>query len=145
MYSDFEKGVHTSINICFPNSLICGCVRHFTNAWFREIQELVLSNIYKSRNVEEGWWLRKIFGLPYLHVDAVEYSFLEDLMAVRPNNDSIIKFCDYLVDTYIFLFYSLFWGRVLQCFLTNYQRISATFWRKFLRNASVNFKVFKYF
>lgn len=88
------------MNICFPNSFIYGCIFHLTRSWYRKIQELGLSKVYKE-NCEEGSWLRKIFGLPYLEASEVGDCFVEELMSIQPNNDKIIKFTDYLVDTYI--------------------------------------------
>jgi len=50
--------------------------------WFRKIQNLGLTNMYKF-NSPEGKWLQYCFGLPFLHPRAVSDCFLE-LMSEIP-------------------------------------------------------------
>lgn len=98
---DFEKAIHTSLNTVFPNSTVKGCLFHLTQAWYRKIVNLGLSSVYEDVQSEESKWLHYIFGLPYLNPEDVGNCFYEDFMAIIPNQENIIQFADYIVETYI--------------------------------------------
>ncbi|KAL4131288.1 hypothetical protein QTP88_008624 [Uroleucon formosanum] len=62
-----------------------------------------LSKEYKDASSEIGNWLKWVFGLPLLNPEEVSDCFTTDLMSVSPDDERIIKFCDYLVEYYIFI------------------------------------------
>lgn len=47
------------------------------------------------------WLLRWTFELLYLDISEVENCFVEDLYSINPQNEELIAYADYLVDSYI--------------------------------------------
>lgn len=101
IYIDFEIAIHTAVLKVWPNMQVKGCRFHLGQAWYRKIQSLGLSNNYKVKDDEVGAFLRIFFGLPFLPPQEVEDCFVEDLMAIQPQHDGVVKFCDYIVENYI--------------------------------------------
>lgn len=60
-----------------------------------------MSAEFKSKESEIGQLLKTIFGLPLLAPQEVEDCFVNDLMAVKPIDDRLDQFFDYLLHTYI--------------------------------------------
>ena len=54
-----------------------------------------------TKVVDISKWLRTTFALTYLNPSEVGDSFTEDLFSIMPENEKVIKYADYLVDTYI--------------------------------------------
>lgn len=50
---DFEVGIHNAVSETWINTNIIGCRFHLSQAWYRKIQTLGLSNDYKN-NTEIG-------------------------------------------------------------------------------------------
>lgn len=98
---DFERAAHKAIKIVYPLSQIRGCKFHLGQAWFRKIQQIGLSVQYKDASDEIGKWLVYMFGLCFLSPEEVSDCFVEDFVAIKPDNKKLDEFCDYLVDTYI--------------------------------------------
>jgi hypothetical protein len=73
---------------------------HLSQSWYRKIQNLEHSTDYKSES-EIGKWLRNIFGLSFLNAIEVGKSYTDDFMSTIPENHTVKKFNDYLVDSYI--------------------------------------------
>ncbi|KAE9542314.1 hypothetical protein AGLY_003441 [Aphis glycines] len=99
--SDFEEAIHIGAKTIWPEIQIVGCRFHLTQNWWKHIQSLGLSKEYKDASSEIGNWLKWVFGLPLLNPEEVSDCFTTDLMSVSPDDERIIKFCDYLVEYYI--------------------------------------------
>lgn len=67
--------------------------------WFRKIQNLGLTNIFKS-NSPEGKWLQYCFSLRFLHPLEVPDCFLE-LMLEISERKKIQLYAGYFVDNFI--------------------------------------------
>jgi hypothetical protein len=98
--ADFEQAIHNAINEMFPLCKIIGCRFHLSQPWYCKIQNLGLSIDYKSET-EIGKWLRNIFGLSFLNAVEVGESYTDDFMSTIPENHTVKKFNDYLVNNYI--------------------------------------------
>lgn len=46
-------------------------------------------------------FLEFFFGLPFLSPKDVTAGFTDDLMTTLPQNDAVVKFCNYVLDNYI--------------------------------------------
>lgn len=102
--SDFELAIHKAIREIFPKTQIKGCLFHLGQSWYRKIQTLGLSTEYQLKdNLETDItkYLTYIFGLPFLKAEDVGDCFVLDLVAIQPDDERVIKFNDYLVETYI--------------------------------------------
>jgi len=100
IYVDFEEAIHNSILSVWPEINIKGCRFHLGQSWWRKIQNLGLTNEYKSDS-ELSKYLKYFFGLPFLHPEEVENCFIEDIMSIQPNDSKIREFTDYVFDNYI--------------------------------------------
>lgn len=96
---DFEIALQNAVRSAWPLVEVVGCRFHLSQAWWRKIQHLGLSQEYKTKTSEIGKWLHWAFGLPMLDADEVEDAFVEDLMSIQPLG--VERFSDYLVDNYI--------------------------------------------
>lgn len=56
---------------------------------------------YKDENSATGKWLHHLFGLTFLKPEEVGDAFAFDFAEEQPQDARIVKFVDYLVDTYI--------------------------------------------
>lgn len=99
IYSDFEKSILNSASNIWPDIKLSTCRFHLGQCWYRKIQSLGLTNMYKS-NSPEGKWLQYCFGLPFLHPQEVSDCFLE-LMSEIPAEKKIQSFADYLVENFV--------------------------------------------
>lgn len=102
--ADFETAIHKSIYKAFPEAVVRGCRFHLGQSWYRKIQQLGLAQEYQRKNENETEitkFLTYIFGLPFLHPEDVGEVFAIDFAEIKPENDKVTEFCDYLVDTYI--------------------------------------------
>uniref|UniRef100_A0A2S2P4T0 MULE transposase domain-containing protein n=1 Tax=Schizaphis graminum TaxID=13262 RepID=A0A2S2P4T0_SCHGA len=101
IFVDFEVAIHMSVKCVWPNAIIRGCRFHLAQSWWRKIQQLGLSKVYKSSNNDISDYLKCVFGLPFLKPEEVFDCFIDDLMTIKPVNTTVDKFCDYLLKTYI--------------------------------------------
>ncbi|KAE9531464.1 hypothetical protein AGLY_010670 [Aphis glycines] len=86
--------------LIWPQIEIKGYIFHLCQSWWRKIQKIGLATEY-SKNDEIGKYLTYIFGLPFLHPEEVGDVFAIDLGELKPENDKLTEFSDYLVDNYI--------------------------------------------
>jgi len=96
---DFEKAAHDGFLAVFPNSKIKCCQFHLGQSLFRKIQILGLRNEY-TKYSEIGIRLKSFFGLAFLPCTEVSDAF-EDLMSIAPEDQTILNFSDYVLETYI--------------------------------------------
>ena len=78
---DFEKAVVNSIKTNFPICAISCCRFHLGQTWWRKIQNLRLTELFRYHSSEEGSWLRSFFGLPCVDAASVSGVFVDVLMA----------------------------------------------------------------
>lgn len=100
IFVDFEIGIHNAVRNSFTNCVIKGCRFHLAQAWWRYIQTLGLSLDYKKSD-EHGRFLKLFFGLPFLTPNDVDDFFTEDLMSMVPDDEKVLKFCDYVLENFI--------------------------------------------
>lgn len=98
---DFEKAIHLAILNTWPNAKIVGCRFHLSQAWYRKIQTCGLVPEYKHEASEIGKWLKLTFALMYLDPTEVGDCFALELFENMPQDPRLVKYADYLVDTYI--------------------------------------------
>lgn len=96
---DFEIALQNAVRSSWPSVHVRGCRFHLSQAWWRKIQQLGLSQEYKNETSEAGKWLHWVFGLSMLDAGQVEDAFVEDLMSIQPPN--VEEFSNYLVENYI--------------------------------------------
>lgn len=103
VFIDFESAIHTAVEEVFPGSRIRGCRFHLGQSWWRKIQELGLTRVYRAQpNTPESYFLKNFFGLPFLKPEDVLDCFTDDFMPIFPAEDEkILQFTDYIFETYI--------------------------------------------
>lgn len=69
-------------------------------AWYRKVQKYGLATEYET-NTSIGNWIQHTFGLIFLEPTEVSDCFAQDLMSKCPNDEKLVKLCDYLVENYI--------------------------------------------
>ena len=97
---DFEQAIHSTVEEVWPTE-IRGCNFHLAQSWYRKIQELGLAVEYNEGKSDVGKFLNYIFGLPYLLEEEIEDCFVFDFMSIKPDDDKVQEFCDYMIDNYV--------------------------------------------
>lgn len=97
---DFEQAIHTALTHVWPSTRIEGCRFHLSQAWFRKIQTLGLTKVYRSRSAE-GSYLRSFFGLSFVDPSKIEDFFLDEFTRAEPNDSRIHDFSNYVYENYI--------------------------------------------
>lgn len=80
---DFEIGLWKALRQLFPNVLSRGSCFYLAQNWWRQIQQLQLTNIYRDKESVAGMWLRNCFALPAVCIENV-YQALEELKKLGP-------------------------------------------------------------
>ncbi|KAK7576516.1 hypothetical protein V9T40_012802 [Parthenolecanium corni] len=103
VFIDFEVAIHKAVEVVWPDARIRGCRFHLGQSWWRKIQQVGLTRLYKAKpSTPESSFLKYFFGLPFLHPDKILDCFTEDLMPLFPAEDEKIEqFTDYIFNTYI--------------------------------------------
>lgn len=102
--SDFEISIHNGIRKAFPEADLRGCRFHLGQAWYRKLQALGLAPEYQKKGADSSeitHFLTYIFGLSFLDPEEVGDFFAIDLSEIKPVDERVTQFCDYLVDNYI--------------------------------------------
>jgi len=99
---DFERAIINEVSKTWTQTNISGCRFHLTQSWYRKIQEIGLSSVYKDESSEIGKWLHNIFVLLFLNSEDVSDCFTDDFMSECPIDEKLQKFADYFIETYIF-------------------------------------------
>ena len=71
---DFEVGLMNAINDELPNARISGCLFHFSQAMWRNIQHLGLTRLYKE-DPEVRRFCRQLMALPFLPTDQLPHAY----------------------------------------------------------------------
>lgn len=105
VHIDFESAIHSAVGHALPTAQIKGCRGrfHLGQSWWRKIQSLSSTKVFKDYYSEKFQFLKYLFGLPFLHSDEVEERFQNDLQSILLIEDEQInKFIDYIIfKTYI--------------------------------------------
>lgn len=99
VFADFERAIHGAVRKVWPLSKLFGCRFHLGQSWFRKMQSLGLQRVYRTRS-GDGAFLRTFFGLPFLKPEDVLDCLLEDFTPNLPTDDRILRFADYIHNTY---------------------------------------------
>lgn len=98
---DFERAIINAVSEMWTQTNISGCRFHLTQSWYRKIQEIGLSSVYKDESSEIGERLRNIFGLLFLNPeDYVSDFFTDDLMRECLIKERLQNVTEYFVETY---------------------------------------------
>ncbi len=82
--ADFEKGAHNAVLAELLQCHLCCCAFHLIQVWFHRLQKTCTNfKQCEDQELEEGKWLKRLFGLSYLPGDEVEDTF-SDLISVTP-------------------------------------------------------------
>nr|CAI5824151.1 unnamed protein product [Callosobruchus analis] len=81
--TDFEIGIHRSVQEVFPYADIIGC-------WF-----------HLSPQSEIAKWLKNLFGLSFLNSEEVGDCLVEDFISIKPQDSKGERMLNYFVDTYV--------------------------------------------
>jgi hypothetical protein len=98
---DFKRAIINAVSEMWTQTNISGCRFYLTQSWYRKIQEIGLSSVYKDESPEIGKWIHNIFGSVFLNPEDVSDCFIDDFMSECPIDERLQKFADYFVETYI--------------------------------------------
>ena len=98
---DFKKATHATAKSIWHQIRIKGCHFHLSQAWYRKIASLGLSDAYKTADSDIGVWLKQFFGLSFLSAHEIQDCFTFDLMDDAPANNRCEAFGDYVLSTYV--------------------------------------------
>ncbi|XP_014211043.1 uncharacterized protein LOC106641220 [Copidosoma floridanum] len=101
MFVDFELAIHEAIRKVLPGVSVWGCRHHLAQIWWKKIQSLRLTRVYKKSDSEIGDFLKCFFGLPFLDPYDIEDCFTDDLMSIMPRNPAVEDFCDHILHDYV--------------------------------------------
>ncbi|XP_050516518.1 uncharacterized protein LOC126891385 [Diabrotica virgifera virgifera] len=101
VFADFEEAIQQSVTEVWTNVSLKGCRFHLGQSWWRKIQALGLTSLYKDKESDVGKYLTYCFGMPFLNPEDVGDCFVEALSSIQPQNHRIVEFADYLVDNYV--------------------------------------------
>ena len=100
LHIDFEEAVLDAARSLWPSVIIKGCHFHLSQAWWRKLQNLGLSNEYKNQDSVVGKWLKVFFGLSFLAADEVEDAIAFDIFSTMPEDEKAVAFADYVLKNY---------------------------------------------
>lgn len=90
---DFEKAAWLAVREVFPTVSIKGCVFHWTQAVWRQVQDLGLKAAYSQRS---GFFkfIRQLLALPFLPAAHIQPTF--EVLSRRANTPSLQQLIDYM-------------------------------------------------
>ncbi|GFS11051.1 hypothetical protein ElyMa_006662400 [Elysia marginata] len=99
LHMDFETAAHQGLKDVFSDATIKGCHFYLSQAWWRKIQSLGLSRVFKDKETIEARCLKYIFGIMFLPPHQIEEYFVFELMAEKSENEKMGELMDYLLET----------------------------------------------
>lgn len=87
--------------MAFSLKSLKGCRFHLSQSWRRKIQYLELSKELKNKDSEVGRTLKLFFGLSFLLPEEFINFFTDDLMSLKPANEKLDEFFEFLIENYI--------------------------------------------
>lgn len=100
VFVDFERAIHLAVEEVWLTALLLGCRFHLSQAWFRKIQTLGLTKMYRSKSAE-GSYLRSFFGLAFVRPEDMHDFFTNDFTLNEPSDHKVHEFTNYVYDNYI--------------------------------------------
>ncbi len=91
VFLDFEMSIHTAVKEVWPRTSVEGCHFHLGQSWFRKIQKLGLTRVYRSKTTD-GSFLRSFFGLSFGGPNNLEDFSIEEFMRMEPSNNKYTNF-----------------------------------------------------
>ncbi|GJQ84278.1 putative gamma-tubulin complex [Trypoxylus dichotomus] len=100
MQIDYKIAIHNVVSNTSPRVAIAGYLVHLSQAWYRKIQSIKLTQNYKNYT-DMGQILKYLFELQFLNSNEIGDPFLFELAQIMPNNSKLEEFCHCLVHNYI--------------------------------------------
>lgn len=101
IHIDFEFAIHYALRLVLPTAQIEGCRFYVGQSWWRKIQHLSLTKVFKLYNSERSKSFKYIFGLSFLYKEEVEECFQNGLLSISIiEGKRVIKFIKYILKTY---------------------------------------------
>ncbi|RWS18939.1 uncharacterized protein B4U80_06707, partial [Leptotrombidium deliense] len=109
MMVDYEQAMIAAIKEVFPSTRIRGCLFHYTQCIYRNVQSYGLSIDYISTSdnevdgtieVDFKKVIRRFLALPFLPLEQLEEAHTEMMEDIDLNDERIAAFSDYHLDTW---------------------------------------------
>lgn len=105
IHIDYELAMIKAVKNVFPDSIIQGCLFHYSQCLWRKVQDLGIVSAYNGdSNVRR--WIRRFSALPFVPLKTIDDAFLEIYEnAPCPSrtitSEQVEKFHDYMVETWV--------------------------------------------
>ena len=96
---DFEIAVQEAAHQLLPDVIMKACQFDLAQAWWRKIQGLGMTNVYKDSDAGIGKCLKLLFGMWFLKPETVEECFVFDIFPDAHENENAIMIADYVKHT----------------------------------------------
>ncbi len=100
VFIDFESAVINTVTQLFPEARIRGCLFHFAQAIWRNVQKAGLTVRYKDDEAFNRV-VRRALALPLLPPEQVEDVWMAALNEIADDDDSAMCFNDYVTTTWV--------------------------------------------
>lgn len=100
VFIDFESAVISAVSQLFPVARIRGCMFHYSQAIWRKVQNLGLTNRYRD-DASFNRVVRRALALPLLPMHEIEDVWLTALNEIDNNDNLAIAFTDYITTTWV--------------------------------------------
>ena len=100
MMSDFEIGMISTLRLHFPNTELKGCNFHFSQAIWRQTQQLGLTVSYHE-NINIRRIIRSLMTLPYIPRNWVRHQYRTIMGMTDADTDSVERLLQYFRSTWL--------------------------------------------